>query len=395
MTKNVCVSCLWELETGKKIDTSRSKVEWAKKIGISEASVRRHLAHPPRVFLEKTHDSRDPEDFLGLHDIPVDAVVTRGMSIRDPLTGSWEKVTWKPNAKALHDSLKYDDLDAALDGWFPRTQSFYDTGFNPGFTSVLNASDLQVGKAKQRGGGTPETIDRVRASFESFANSLQEGPTPTRVILVDGGDGIENIWNVSSQLITNDLEVPEQIRVFRRLMLEGIKLIAPLTPELVYVAVPSNHGQARTGYKSPSGTVDADFGLEISYQLEDAIGENPYLQNVSFVRPDPLDETATVETSGTKLAFHHGHQSAGPNGHGKWWAGQDHGRMAGWDADILVTAHYHSLRVEQSGDGRWIIGVSSSDASSDWFTNKTGESANQGMTTFDVRDGQWSNLRII
>jgi len=402
MAKSVCVSCLWEQETGKKIDTSRSKVAWADKIGVSEASVRRHLKHAPAgrtaapgVTLERTDNHPDPEDFLNLHGIPVEAVQSRGMSIRDPLTGSWEKVTWKPNAKALHDALQFDDLAEALEGWFPRTTSFFDDDFDSGFTSVLNASDLQLGKSMQRGGGTPETVARVRQSFETFADSIQEGPTPSRVILVDGGDPIENVFNVPSQLVTNDLPVPEQIRVFRRLMLEGIKLIAPLVPELVYVAVPSNHGQARTGYKSPGGTVDADFGLEISYQLEDAVAENPYLQNVSFVRPESLDETAVIETSNTKLAFHHGHQSSGPNGHGKWWAGQSHGRMAGWDADILVTAHYHSLRVEQSGNGRWIIGVSSSDASSDWFTNRTGESARQGMTTFDVRDGQWSNLRII
>ena len=69
--------------------------------------------------------------------------------------------------------------------------------------------------------------------------------------------------------------------------------------------------------------------------------------------------------------------------------------MTGWDADILTTAHFHSMRVEQSGNGRWIIGVSSSDASSDWFTNRTGESALQGMTAYDVADGQWSNLRIL
>lgn len=395
MANSVCVSCLWEKETGRKIDTSRSKVAWAEKIGVSEASVRRHLKHAPGAFTAAPRAEQPDlgsDDFLTNYDIPIQAVTSRGMSIRDPETGSWEKVSWQPNKKALYDSLKYDDLLDALEGWEPEGPS---PAFGDRFTSVLNASDLQIGKASQRLGGTPETIARVRQSFEAMRAKLIAGPTPERLLLVDGGDGIENVWNTPSQLVTNDLSVPEQIRVFRRLMLEGIKLLAPLVPELVYVAVPSNHGHARVGYKADGGTVDADFGLEVSYQLEDAIGENPYLDNVSFVRPEPLSEVAEVATSGSSLAFHHGHQSAGPGGHGKWWQGLDHGRMPGWDADILVTAHYHSMRVEQSGNGRWIIGVSSSDAGSDWFTNRTGQSALQGMTAFDVADGQWSNLRII
>lgn len=393
--KKLCVSCLWEDATGIRIDTSRSKVAWADRIGVSEASVRRHLNHAPSALQRRTEAKAGAsmgDDFLDVNDIPIQTVTSRGMSIRDPETGSWQKVSWQPNAKALSDTLHYDDLHAALDGWSPDHDAFSKRAI--GFTSVLNASDLQIGKAMQRGGGTPETVARVRQSFERFASHVKTFK-PERVLLVDGGDPIENCFNVPSQLVTNDLPVPEQIRVFRRLMLEGIKLLSQYTPHLVYVAVPSNHGHARVGYKSPGGTVDADFGLEISHQLEDAVRENPHLSHVSFIRPESLDETAVVETSGTKLAFHHGHQSSGANGHGKWWAGQSHGRMAGWDADILTTAHFHSLRVEQSGNGRWIIGVSSSDASSDWFTNRTGESALQGMTAYDVSDGQWSNLRIV
>lgn len=392
MSKNVCVTCLWETETGDKIDTSRSKTAWAAKIGVSEASVRRHLKHAPAGAQgrpEGNTGALGSDGFLEQHGIPVSAVTSRGMSLLGP--DGWQKVSWNPNAKALHDSMQYDDLKASMENWKPR---LYHAVPKNTKTAVLNAADLQIGKAMQRGGGTKETVARVKLSFERFAQYLIE-TSPERVILVDNGDGIENCFNVPAQLVTNDLPVPEQIRVFRRLMLEGIKILAPLTSELVYVSVPSNHGAARTGYKAPGGTVDADFGLEISYQLEDVVGESPYLQNVSFVRPYSLDETAVIETSRTKLAFHHGHQSSGPAGHGKWWQGLDHGRMAGWDADILVTAHFHSMRVEQSGNGRWILGVSSSDASSDWFTNRTGESALQGMTAFDVENGQWSNLRIL
>lgn len=388
-----CSVCIWEASNGL-LDYSRSNPFLGALIGVNEASVRRHRKHAQNGIqsVPRTPLTEGGDQFLIDNGIPTQYVTSRGMSIRDEETGSWQKVNWNPNAKALYDTLQYDDLNLALRGWAPADRILPDGASEA--TAILNAADLQIGKAMQRGGGTKETVARVRKSFQEFAAYILTSGIK-RVVLADNGDPIENCFNVPSQLVTNDLPVPEQIRVFRRLMLEGIKLIAPLVTEFIYLAVPSNHGAARVGYKSPGGTVDADFGLEISYQIEDAIRENPYLNHVQFVRPESLDETALVKVSNTKLAFNHGHQSQGPNGISKWWAGQDHGRMAGWDADILVTAHFHSLALEQSGDGRWIIKTSSSDASSDWFTNRTGESALQGMTAFEVLDGQWSNLRII
>ena len=384
MAMPLCSVCVW-LSTGQTIDTALTNTAIANFVGVSEASIRRHWKHAPKPL--PVGDA-----FLRDLDIPIEAVTSRGASIRDPDTGSWQKVTWHPNAKALSDTLKYDDLLDALEGWEPVTPR---RGHDD-YAEILNMADLQIGKAMQRGGGTPETLARVRQAVARFVEDLlSRAELPSVIVVVDNGDPIENCFNVPSQLVTNDLPVPEQIRVFRRLVLETLKALAKLSIRIIYVCVPSNHGAARVGYKSPGGTVDADFGLEISYQLEDAISENPHLSHVDFVRPRSLDETAELSVANTKLAFHHGHQSSGPTSHGKWWAGQDHGRMAGWDADILIVAHYHSLRLEQSGDGRWIIGVSSSDASSDWFTNRTGESAIQGLTAFSVRDGQWSNLRIV
>jgi hypothetical protein len=388
VSSTTCKTCLYEAVNGP-LDYTKSNALLGSLVGSKEASVRRHRKHmnSPQTGAHGVSDT-----FLSEQGIPSEVVTSRGMSVRDPDTGSWQKVSWQPNAKALHDTLKYDDLYKALDGWAPVAYPI--RGAATQRTAVLNMADLQIGKAMQRGGGTPETVARVRKSIEAFVAYLI-GSGIKRAVLAENGDGIENCFNVPSQLVTNDLPVPEQIRVLRRLILEAIKAVAPLVDELIYVSIPSNHGAARVGYKSPGGTVDADFGLEVSYQIEDAVTENPHLGHVRFIRPESLDETAVLTVSNTKLAFNHGHQSQGPGGLSKWWAGQDHGRMAGWDADILITAHFHSLALEQSGDGRWIIKTSSSDASSDWFTNRTGESALQGMTAFDVLDGQWSNLRIL
>lgn len=361
------------------IDPSISNVQNAKALDTTEASIRRH----------KRANHNALEDVDPFFDIPNSIITSRGKSTR-LADGSWEKVSYSPAKAAMLEARSYDDMERAVEGYryAPAASS------NTGITSTLHASDLQIGKASQRGGGTPETIERVMCSFHRFAAHV-ERIQPDHILLSDNGDPIEGIWNVGSQKHTNDLDLSAQIRTFRKLMIEGIKILAPLAPRLTYLSVPSNHGAVRDGYQSQAGNSDADFGLDINYQIEDVFAEHAYLHNVEFARPEPMYSTAVIETSGTKLAYNHGHLSKGQNGHHAWWAGQDHGRMPGWDADILVTAHYHNLKVEQSGDERWIIGVSSSEPSSDWFTDASGQAATRGMTMFDTRDGKWGNLQIV
>ena len=398
MAKAECKTCAWEKETGKTVDSTRTHTSWAKRVGVSEASIRRHLAHSDVAHQVSAFVNESGDLLASQIDVPEEYITSRGMSIRDPDTNSWQKINWQPNKKALHDTLRYDDLKEALEGWtYDGVPGAVFSGAGLSVASILNAADLQIGKANQRWGGTPETLASARKSIATWVQHIIDNGIEFAVI-VDNGDPIENCFNVPSQLVTNDLSVPDQIRTFRRLMLEAIKMVAPFVRKLVYVTHPSNHGAHRTGYKSPGGTVDADFGLEISHQLEDATNENPYLKHLSYVRPQPLDETAELEVLGTKLAFNHGHQSGGVFKHGNWWKGMDHGRMAGWDADIFVFGHFHTQALYQSGDGRWVLGTASSDPGSDWYTNRTGESSTRGMTTFDIyasEPGVPQNVRII
>lgn len=393
-----CKACRIEDEKGIRVDDSMTNVAWGRELGVGEASIRRHKAHSPTIAQSSGFVDQNGVDALAASiDVPDEFVTSRAMSLRDPHTGSWQKIAWQPNKKALHDSLRYNDLKEALDGWECEARAI--PGRGGGYSLMLALSDFQIGKASQRMGGTPETLARIRRSVSIIVDRLQAMNTidlPDEIILWDGGDSVENHWNTPEQIATNDLALPEQIRVARRIFLEIIKTLAPYSNRLVFISVPSNHGQSRVGYKAAGGTVDADFGLEISYQLEDAVLENPFLaQRVKFVRPEALYETAEYVASGTKIALHHGHRSNSQKGHGRWWADQSHGRMPGWDADILFTAHFHNLGLTQSGNGRWIIETSSSDAGSDWFSNKSGETAVQGITVVELFDGKWRNLEVV
>ena len=358
--------------------------------GKSERSVRRHK----KARSKGAPLGSLPEPFFT--DVPVEAITSRGRSIITP--DGWEKITYSPQKVASLQAEKTlaADIMAALDGYVPAKPE--PSGPRRAFAEVFGLSDEQVGKACESGGGTKDTVERVMASAESFKQRVLESQ-PQAIVITDLGDAIENMYNVPQhQLSTNDLDLTAQIRVARRLHLEVLKLLAPLAPQVYYVAVPSNHGQVRTGPKEAVGAVDNDFGIEISHQLEDIClnAESSELRKINFVRPDKYYETATLTLFGTKMAFNHGHRTkGGMNGHDSWWANQDHGRMPGWDADILFVAHYHTARVEQSGDGRWIVCVSASEPSSDYFALASGKRSKRGVTCVRVADRVWSHLEIV
>lgn len=360
------------------INPNLTNVENGRILGVDEATIRRHKAH-----MNKT----DVDEHFG---IPNSIITSRGRTTR-LADGSYEKVTWQPNKAALLEALSYDDLERAIEDYRPDPAPKHRSNTH---AEVLDAADWQIGKAGEQGGGTPETVACILRGAHKFADWCASSQ-PSAIVINEGGDIIENIWNTGAQKATNDLDVPAQIRTARRTMLEIIKMLAPLAPVLYVVSAPSNHGAHRDNFKSQAGTVDADFGLEISHQLEDICAESPYLQHVMFVRPEPLWETVELEVGNTKLAFTHGHLSNSIKSHGDWWAKTDHGRMPGWDADILVTNHYHTMQIQQSGDGRWIISGASPDPGSGWFSRKSGETATRGQTAFTVSDGMWHNLRLV
>lgn len=315
-------------------------------------------------------------------------ITSSGFSERDPVTGSWTKVNWK----AVREDLEIDPetLEGVFRGWEPRS------GFEAleEGTMVVCAADLQVGKTSLLG-GTVQTAERVRASFESAAQIAAER-RPKTIVVADLGDIIENFCNTSEQAQTNDLSLTQQIKVAWRLIMEGIKLLAPHCEQLYYVAVPSNHGRVRSGPKAPASGPWDDYGLMIAATIKDVCEAHPNLSHVTVVTPHDLAESVALEVSGTWLGFVHGHQAGSAQKIGEWWKGQDHGRRNNMHlVDILFSGHWHSLNFYQSGNERWVIVAPTSDAGSGWFANLRGETSTPGMLTLFVRDGMWYDLKVV
>ena len=121
-------------------DQRLTNVELAEKHNTSEASVRRH-----RAKLKRRGAPNEVNDAF-FSDVPVDAIVQRGKTIRLP-DGSYEKITWKPGAVEMAEArrLSYEDLEPVfreplLSKPAPIVKDDEDT-------LVVCLADFQVGKA--------------------------------------------------------------------------------------------------------------------------------------------------------------------------------------------------------------------------------------------------------
>jgi hypothetical protein len=245
---------------------------------------------------------------------------------------------------------------------------------------------MQLGKVGSRG-GTPELLHRLAVKRESLEQHIRVRKHVSEFVFVDVGDAIEGFENVASQMFTNDLSLPQQIDVAAVEMWKTLELLSRYGT-VDAVAIPSNHGAWRSG-KQSLGRPSDDWGLSIQKRLEHEatlVG-----LPVTFHRPDDWSESVALDVRGARLGVHHGHQAA-CDAMPRWWAGQQHGAQATADADILLTGHYHHLRVlptgrsQHTGKSKWWLQSPTLDNGSDWYRNKSGDDSDPGLLVFEIND---------
>jgi hypothetical protein len=262
---------------------------------------------------------------------------------------------------------------------------------------VVAWADLQVGKVGSLG-DSETLVSRVMDKIDSLEKHARTVKADT-AYLVDVGDCIENFENTSSQMFTNDLSLPEQIRLARRLFTECAMRLAKTHSKVVVAGVPSNHGAWRRGKGSLGKPLD-DFGIETLVAVADAFALNPAaFGHVSFVLPGEWEETLALDVNGTILSIAHGHQVNRPEGLALWWAKQVHGGQPAADADILLTGHFHHLRIQETGKSahtgrsKWLIQAPTLDNGSDWYRHRSGETSEPALLTFVIDADGWSGLK--
>lgn len=292
---------------------------------------------------------------------------------------------------SVKESLTADDLIALIDAYEPVRGESAD--IEPSGTFVFCFADPQIGKTDING-NTQNTIDRFLASLDHACAILDEHPA-SEIIWADLGDGIENFCNTSSQRQTNDLNLVEQVRVLRRLQLQGLQRFAEYAP-VTHVSVPSNHSQNRVGFQQPASTAHDDWGLEVQMQLKDVLLGRELPHEVTFVAPEEHLESVSIFTEdGTSVGFVHGHRSNSQNGLEAWWAGQALGNQPTAIAQILLVGHFHNWSLRSVGDNRLLITTPSLDNGSSWYTVSRGHMATAGVLTLRVELGTVTDQRIV
>jgi len=258
-------------------------------------------------------------------------------------------------------------------------------------------ADWQLGKKDL---GVEQTIALIRRGIANGKTQLKDlekqGHVVKEIYLIGLGDLIENCFGFfDHQPFNVSLSKTEQEHLTRVMILEILDAFLGQAESIVLGGVPGNHGENRSG-KASVMTNRLDNADTASIQIVGEIikGRERY-KHVKVVVPD--DFHLALEVFGKRIAFTHGHMTTGGGDIWgkieKWWKGQMYGWLPAGMCEILVTGHYHHLRVVEQLGRAWFQAPSLDQ--SDEFKARTGNMSRNGVLSFTVNKDGWDNLKIL
>lgn len=258
-------------------------------------------------------------------------------------------------------------------------------------TYVFAFGDTQWGKPDGDGSaGTVErfydTLDRAVTRYKQLRKRGHAGP----VLLLVAGDCLEGTTSQGGRLVGRlDLTLTEQLRVYRRTLADAVTAFAELDRTHVAV-VPGNHDEVLRVGDQMASRYDDSWAIEGASQVADVMQAKGYEVGWTFPGHDGLH--LTVDASGTRIGLLHGHQTKGKVQ--QWLAAKAMDRDAIGTADVVLSGHYHHLRLEQMGPTTHMQ-VGSLDGGSTWFAHRGGLSAPPAALTFIAEGGAWNGLEVV
>ncbi|QRY51774.1 hypothetical protein [Mycolicibacterium septicum] len=258
---------------------------------------------------------------------------------------------------------------------------------------VYQAGDLQIGKVS-RDGATEEiasffieSVARAAEEFKSLSRHGIEG-----VQLCFPGDCIEgqvsqggrNAW------LTQET-VPEQTRIFRRLLMHTVEAFAPLTDKIYLDVVNGNHDQNQRQWNTYPGD---GWATECAIAVDDALKMNPDAYGHVEVRvPDKWSGHMTVPVGDSVVTVAHGHQWARNQGM-RWWSEQALNQQNPAASHVLQHGHIHTYQLDTTRD-RTRISSPAFDCGSDWYRETHGGDSKRGGLAYLLKSGDISRLSVV
>ena len=282
------------------------------------------------------------------------------------------------------------DVDELLRAAQPRKRTPATSTADAAF--IYAAGDMQLGKPDGDGSaGTVQrfydSLDRAVSAYKRARKAGKAGPVLLGVL----GDCVEGITSQGGNLIARlDLTITEQIRVYRRLLLAEVQAFADLTDDLTVAVVPGNHDEAFRVGNQMATRYDDSWAIEGASQVADVLAAKGH--TIKWVFPDRDGLALTVDAAGTRVGLLHGHQTRGKMQ--TWLANKAMSRDPIGTADLVISGHYHHLRLEQMGPTTWLQ-TGSLDGGSTWWAHKGGLDAPPAAITLITGDGKWNGLEIV
>lgn len=222
-----------------------------------------------------------------------------------------------------------------------------DPSTGPAF--VLALGDLQLGKMDGDGvdGTVCRFINATSAAIKRYKRIAKGAP----VYLIHLGDCIEGFQSQGgANAWRTVLTTTEQVDLYQQLLLDQVAAFANVAPTVVVVGIPGNHDEAHR----PLHTYDDSWAIQAVKAVRRATEFAGGYDHVHYHVPERDELTVTLDIAGTIVGMAHGHQWRAGQAT-TWWAKQSHGRQNVGDADLLLSAHLHHLRIEHTGsDKTWI-----------------------------------------
>lgn len=261
-------------------------------------------------------------------------------------------------------------------------------------TQVIMWSDWQLMKAA--GDGIQGTVDRVRRSWGSTLDAKREwayaGFDINDLVIVGNGDMVEGCEIFPNQAYELQGDMRDQRNIARRLIVGGVKHLAPHYATVRGSVVGGNHGENRQNGRRVNRHDNSD--AEVFESSADVLAENPEaFGHVTW--QIPRDElSATIDVRDWVLGHQHGHLAGG--------SGSPEAKLRGWyekqagakrpvgESHILCTSHYHHPRMACWGaDDRCKAGClwvqnAALDGGSAYFRDMMGNESAPSLTTFLV-----------
>jgi len=262
-------------------------------------------------------------------------------------------------------------------------------------------ADWQFGKAEfNTEWGVDETVDYIKESVIKAKKNIKDlnkiGEVVDEIYIMGIGDLIEGVCHFyEHQPFNIELTRSEQEHIARLMVLEILDGLLPLAPKIVIGGVIGNHSEYRSS-KGQVSTTRLDGSDSTIFQIVGEIidGRERY-KHVKVIIPDEF--YLTIEVKNKRITFYHGHQTGGGgNAETKlinWWKNQAMARLPAGTSDLLITGHYHHLRVLTERGRSWI--QSPSLDTSYELESRMGLTTSHGVLTFTLSEDGWDNLKIL